>query len=219
MNIPPADYAHFGPSFNTWHRYYSLWLEWEIQYILKSEGHPDYHSFRLPYWDWRAEIQKSTGIRAEELFTESKLGATHNVDGFPIVVGDIVGPNGWDSLCYRVYSKICDPNKSTGALRRCPFTGNNPCSSDNPDWPTIQQVNDVIAINTYDEHPYNLLTRTGYRASIDFNITNNLEECRDDRMCMCQPFGGSECDLTNVAKPLRSIVAAFKSRLHTDVCI
>ena len=193
-----------------------MWLEWEIQYILKSEGHPNYYSFSLPYWDWRIEIQKSTGIPAEELFTESKLGATKNVNGFPEVVGEIVGENGWESLCYQTYSQICDPAVNIGPLRRCPFTGNNPCSSDNPDWPTIQQVNDAIAINTYDEHPYNLKTRGGYRASIDFNITDNLEECHDDRMCMCLPFGGSEC---NVPKPVRSTVAAYKSQLHTDVCI
>ena len=31
---------------------------------------------------------------------ESRFGATRNVNGFPHVVGDIVGPNGWDdTLC------------------------------------------------------------------------------------------------------------------------
>ena len=196
-----------------------LWLEWEIQYILKSEGHPDYHSFRLPYWDWRVEIQKSTGIPAEKLFTENRFGATHNVNGYPQVVGDIVGPDGWDSLCYRMFHEICDPNVNTGPLRRCPFTGNNPCSSDNPDWPTIQQVNEVIAKVVYDAPPYNILTRVGFRTHNDFIIHNDLEECRDDRMCTCQPFGGSDCDLTNVPLPARLLVSAFKTQLHSDVCI
>ena len=130
--------------------------------MLKSIGHANYYSFRLPYWDWRVEIQKSTGIPAEELFTENRFGATHNVNGYPQVVGDIVGPDGWDSLCYQTHLQICDPNVNTGALRRCPFTGNNPCTSDNPDWPTIQQVNDAIAIDAYDSPPYNLLSTTGY---------------------------------------------------------
>ena len=186
-----------------------------MQYMLKSMGHANYHSFRLPYWDWRVEIQKSTGIPAEELFTESRFGATHNISGFPQVVGDIVGPDGWDSLCYQVDFEICDPNVKTGPLRRCPFTGTNPCHSDNPDWPTIQQVNDAIAIDTYDAPPYNLLTRSGYRAFMDFRNNDNLEECRNDRMCFCLPYGGPDCDLTNI--PDNVSVVAYYGQLHIDV--
>ena len=100
--------------------------------MLQSIGRDNYHSFRLPYWDWRVEIQKSTGMSVEELFTEKRFGATQNVNGFPRVVGDIVELNGWNSLCVQANS-VCDPNINTGPLQRCPFTGNNPCSSDNPD--------------------------------------------------------------------------------------
>ena len=123
------DYAHFGPAFNTWHRYFNLWFEWEMQHMLKSMGHSNYHSFRLPYWDWRIEIQNSTGIRVEDIFTEKRFGATQNVNGFPRVVGDIVGPDGWDTLCSQTNFQLCDPNISTGPLQRCPFTGTNPCHS------------------------------------------------------------------------------------------
>ena len=147
---------NLGPAFHTWHRYFNLWLEWEIQYMLRGIGHEDYYTFRLPYWDWRVEIQKSTGIPAEELFTEKRFGATQNVSGFPRVVGDVVGPNGWDSLCVQA-NFTCDPNINTGPLQRCPFTGNNPCSSDNPNWPTIKEVNDILAVDHFDSSPYNLL--------------------------------------------------------------
>ena len=74
--------------------------------MLKSIGLEDYHSFRLPYWDWRVEIQKSTGIPAEELFTERRFGATQNISGYPRVVGDIVEPDGWESVCIRL--ELCD---------------------------------------------------------------------------------------------------------------
>ena len=185
--------------------------------MLKSIGHANYHSFRLPYWDWRVEIQKSTGIPAEELFTERRFGATHNVNGFPRVVGDIVGPDSWDTLCYQTYFQICNPDISTGPLQRCPFTGTNPCHSDNPDWPTIKQVNDAIAIDTYDSPPYNIFSRTGYRPFVDFRIHDDLEECRDDRMCRCLPFGGIDCDLTTA--PPNVPVVAYDSQLHTDVSI
>ena len=185
--------------------------------MLKSIGHANYHSFRLPYWDWRVEIQKSTGIPAEELFTERRFGETHNVNGFPRVVGDIVGPDGWDTLCYQTYFQICNPDISTGPLQRCPFTGNNPCNSDNPDWSTIKQVNDAIAIDIYDSLPYNILSRTGYRAFVDFRIHDDFEECRNDRMCRCLPVGGIDCNLTTV--PPNVPVAAYDSQLHTDVSI
>ena len=186
-----------------------------MQHMLKSIGHANYHTFRLPYWDWRIEIQNNTGIRVEDIFTEKRFGATQNVNGFPRVVGDIVGPDGWDTLCSQTNFQLCDPNISTGPLQRCPFTGTNPCHSSNPDWPTIKQVNDAIAIDFYDSPPYNLLSRTGYRPFIDFHVHDDLEECRDDRMCQCMPYGGTDCDLTDV--PANVSVAAFNGQLHTDV--
>ena len=84
--------------------------------MLKSIGHANYHSFRLPYWDWRIEIQNSTGIRIKDLFTDKSFGVTQNVNGFPRVVGDIVGPDGWDTLCSQANFQLCDPNISTGPL-------------------------------------------------------------------------------------------------------
>ena len=183
--------------------------------MLKSMGHTDYYSFRLPYWDWRVEIQKSTGIPVEELLTESRFGATRNVSGFPHVVGDIVGPDGSESLCAQANFRICDPNIDTGPLQRCPFTGTDPCNSNNPDWPTIKQVNDAIAIDTYDSPPYNMLSKTGYRTFIDYYVHDDLEECRNDRMCRCVPYGGTDCDLTTV--PPDVSVAAYDGQLHIDV--
>jgi len=183
--------------------------------MLKSIGDANYHTFRLPYWDWRIEIQNSTGIRVEDLFTETRFGATHNVSGFPRVVGDITGPDGWDAVCSRIFVQLCDPNISTGPLQRCPFTGTNPCHSSNPDWPTIKQVNDVISSDTYDSSPYNLFSKTGFRASLDFDIHNDFEECRNNRMCLCIPYGGPSCDLTSV--PANVSVAAYTRHLHTGV--
>ena len=185
--------------------------------MLKSMGRDDYYSFRLPYWDWRVEIQKGTGIPAEELFTESRFGATQNISGFPRVVGAIVEPDGWDSLCVRAHFVMCDPNINNGPLQRCPFTGNDPCSSDNPDWPTIKEVNDILAINHFDSPPYNLLSRSGYRVVVDYYVHDNFEDCQNDRLCICQPFGGPKCDLTNA--PPNVSVAAYSSSIHVKVSV
>ena len=185
--------------------------------MLKNMGRDDYYSFRLSYWDWRVEIQKGTGIPAEELFTESRFGATQNISGFPRVVGAIVEPDGWDSLCVQANFVMCDPNVNTGPLQRCPFTGNDPCSSDNPDWPTIKEVNDILAIDHFDSPPYNQLSRSGYRVVVDFYVHDDFEDCQNDRLCICQPFGGPKCNLTNA--PPNVSVAAYSSSIHVNVSI
>ena len=183
--------------------------------MLRSIGRDNYHSFRLPYWDWRVEIQRSTGMPAEKLFTEKRFGATQNVNGFPHVVGDIFGPNGWDTLCAFLTTEICDPDVTTGPLKRCPSTGTNLCHSSNPDWPTIKQVNHAISISAYDSPPYNVLSKTGFRPFIDFDIHDDLEECRNDRMCFCYPYGGNDCDVTAI--PFNVSITAYRGEMHTIV--
>ena len=44
--FPPRDYAHSAPGFTTWHRHHTLWLEWQIQWMLEGMGESDYHTFR-----------------------------------------------------------------------------------------------------------------------------------------------------------------------------
>ena len=197
--IPPAqqvDYAHQGPAFYTWHRLLNLWLEWQIQGMLQSMGRRDYHTFRLPYWDWRVEVQRSFGVSSEELFSENRLGATRNVSGFPRVFGALFEA-GWDTICWLQPFQICDPRINTGPLQRCPFTGTDPCSSSNPDWPTVQDVIDAIRMDEYDAPPYNLFTRNGLRSFVDFEIgdptnSSDVEKCRNIRTCSCVP-GGPDC--------------------------
>ena len=164
--------------------------------MLDSMGHLDYHTFRLPYWDWRIEIQRSTGILSDDLFTEKRLGATRNVSGFPRVFGDIVG-DGWNTICWLKFFQICDPNVNTGPLQRCPFTGTNPCSSNNPDWPTSRQVNRAMTFNRYERPPYNFLSQRNYRSFVDANVNFRIRRCRRNRMCFCSPTFDPECSPKN----------------------
>ena len=149
--------------------------------------------FRFPYWDWRAEIQVSSGISSNNLFSERRLGATINVGGFPRVNGTLIG-GGWDTTCWLKLGEICDPRENTGPLQRCPFTGRDPCNTSNPDWSTLSDVNEVINIENYDSFPYNLLSLSGYRSVVDFKIgTVTITECRQDRMCQCAPSLDPDC--------------------------
>ena len=182
--------------------------------MLKSTGHLDYASFRFPFWDWRAEIQNSTGTRSDELFTEGRLGATRNVSGFPVVYGSLIG-SGWDTTCWLTLNQICNPNLSTGPLQRCPFTGTDPCNSNNPDWPTIEDVNQALALDLYDTAPYNIVSVGSYRSFVDFRIGMlTVEECLNDRMCLCLPSTFPPCS----ANGSITAVANMHSKVNILCC-
>ena len=168
--------------------------------MLQAMGRLDYHTFRIPYWDWRSEIQTTFGVSSEELFIESRLGATRNVGGFPRVFGDLV-EGGWDTACWLQPVVICDPNVNTGPLQRCPFTGTDPCSSSNPDWPDLQDVNDALSFEDYDVPTYDVASPDGFRSFIDFEVGLDIEACRSNRMCQCAPSGGPNCEVINGVPP------------------
>ncbi len=148
---------------------------------------PDYHMFRLPWWDWRQESQKTIGLGADDLFVANRGGYSRNVSGRPIVAGDLFD-DGWDTICWFTLGQVCDPSVTTGLLQRCPFTGTSPCSTSNPDWPTAADVDRALNISDFAVAPYNLFSTGGYRAFLDFqNGVLSMDECREDRQCRCLP--------------------------------
>ena len=210
--VNPLDYSHQGPGFFPWHRLLNLQFEWQVQGMLQDKGWRGSHMFRFPYWDWRIEMQNSfIGINSDELLSESRLGATANVDGFPRVVGDLV-EGGWDTICWLQRGTICDPRESTGPLQRCPFTGTDPCSSSNPDWPTVEDVKSALSIEIFDAPPYNLMSADGFRNFVDANVTQDVDACRKNRMCQCFP-GGPSCLPTEGSTP----VSAVAFQMHAKV--
>lgn len=208
------DYSHDGPGFFTWHRLINLIVEWQIQNLLKRLGKTDYHKFRMPYWDWRSEMQKSPiGLPSEKLFTEERLGTTEMVDGYPRVKGLMF--DNWSTMCWRSI-KICDPRVSTGPLQRCPYlAGSNPCNSSNPDWPTNHDVRHILSMEKYDIPAFNMFCEDGFRGYIDANITNDVEGCKTQQMCICYP-GGPTCDNYPAETDPKSI-KAVNYKLHTAV--
>ena len=177
--------------------------------MLQAMGRQDYHMFRTAYWDWRSEIQATSGISSDDLFTENRLGVTVNVGGSAQVRGSLYG-DGWETACFLTFGDICDPGVSTGPLQRCPFTGTDPCSSTNPDWPSLQEVNTGLEIPIYDAFPYNLFSMDGFRIFQDFDVgVTPPDECRNNRMCFCIP--SRDC-----TEPIQTTIAAhwhFRVRL------
>ena len=160
--------------------------------MLQSLGREDYYKFRLPYWDWRREIQASYGLPSEELFSFNHFGETRNVSNRPVVFGDLVGD--WTTICHVTLSAICNPALPTGNVQRCPFIGNPIlCHSSNPDWPSLQEVNLLLKTPFYDTEPFNVFSANSFRDQVDFNFTLSVEECHEDVYCRCIP-GGTKCE-------------------------
>lgn len=188
-----VDYAHEATGFPTWHRQYLLWLEWEIQYMLKSTGQTDYHTFRLNYWDWR-------NLNRAELFTTERLGA--NVIDQPGLRGLIFNA-GWDTICWyngsgnvtATKGTICDPRDPTGPIQRCPTVlGINPCTSPN-NWPSSEDVEAALIKPLYDTETFNRdATDRSFRNLMEgFENGISDEDCSNNNLCV----GGVQRHLHN----------------------
>ena len=202
--ITPVDYAHESTGFPTWHRQYLLWMEWEIQYMLKSSRPTSYHQFRLPYWDWRHSLQSENNSP----FKESRLGTSS--DDSSIVRGDLF--QSWNTTCWPKPSeiqetsgqpaRICNPNVLTRKLQRCPSTNSSlmPCSPNNPDWPTIRNVNDALGMSTFDASPYDKMAR-GFRNYLEGFVPVSSTSCNNDNFCN---------RMENIARTLHNKVSRYK---------
>ena len=183
------DFAHEGTGFPTWHRLFLLWIEREIQIAI------DDHLFRLPYWDWRDPSQR------EILFERDRLGA--NVNGS--VEGDLFGEN-WKTVCWVDTSSevnapipICNPTIPDGQnLRRCP--SDDHCDKDHPNWPSYEDVDKAVSIDSYDTSPYNRFvtdTDESFRNYMEGFITALGSECdKDDTLCSVHLYQGQNYTVT-----------------------
>ena len=84
-----VDFAHQGPNFATWHRYFLLLLERELQ---KVSLNPE---FALPYWDWERDDGRS-------ILNNDLLG-NFDLDGkgdAKVCDGHLkIGRNWWHTVC------------------------------------------------------------------------------------------------------------------------
>lgn len=189
-----VDYAHEGTGFPTWHRQFLLWFEWEIQGMLKVMSDPNYHRFRLHYWDWRG------GKRADEIFRRDRLGQNDRGQ----VSGDLFD-DGWNTICWyqtpNLMGTTCNPNIGTGPLRRCPLLESDPdpCRNNNPNWPTSTDVTDAISKSDYDSQSYNKWTSSkSFRSFMEGFVSDvTVEECKMNDLCMCDINGEESVENCN----------------------
>jgi hypothetical protein len=209
-----VDYAHESTGFPTWHRQYLLWLEWELQYMLKETQPNTYHTFRLHYWDWRFEQQTSENSP----FVSNRLGVT--TSNGTVRIDLVRSTNGWETRCWNE-PRICNPNVNTGSLRRCPIpdSGEDPCRYDNPLWPTIEDVNNAVGISSYDGSTYyDMFSRSGFRNFMEgFYVLsddqNGRDSCITNQLCACGTGGsmcscetGSDCEGLEPSQPIARLL-------------
>ena len=176
-----------------------------------KETQPDtYHMFRLHYWDWRKELQTD----ANSPFKYNRLGSTESdmENGAPPVNGTLVD-NGWTTRCWMLTpaGMICDPNRNTGRLQRCPrIQGVNACRIDNPDWPGIDDVNNAVGMSNYDGGTYNRFSASGFRNFMEgFNLLSNddagRQSCSTNNLCTCEDRR-PQCDGSEPSQPIARLL-------------
>ena len=96
-NDAKIDFAHEGPTFATWHRYYLLIVERELQRVAADLN----ISFIMPYWDWTPNV----------LFTPELFGEPGYCDSRVSVSGTLFNGNNWPIVCEQTYRSFIKDKK------------------------------------------------------------------------------------------------------------
>ena len=139
--------------------------------------------FTLHYWDWRDPEQR------EALFTWDRMG--ENVNG--TVMGTLF--ENWPIVCWLdeeplrqsgiTFVPICDPTTPVNdTLRRCPV--DTACEKDNINWPTYDDVESALSVETYDASPYDQRvfgSDASFRNRLEGVIAGPGSNCGNDALC------------------------------------
>ena len=135
------DFAHEATGFLTWHRLLLLWFEREVQITIAGEK-----DFTLSYWDWTNKKER------EGYFDTGHL----RVSDEPF--------NSWPTYCWYETQDgtICNPLEPTAnELRRCPIE--EACKMNYPFWPSKEDVQQALKIESYDTAPFNNMASDSFR--------------------------------------------------------
>jgi tyrosinase len=127
LDLSDVDFAHEGPSFLTWHRYYLLLVERELGRIAERLGSTSWnrYTFALPYWDWDDSEAAIADIFSKDHFgtftkdadRDSVRGVLFNDKGWPTVCDlhywlnvNYAGSNYNIQLSCGVVRRLCNPN-------------------------------------------------------------------------------------------------------------
>ena len=100
------DFAHQGPAFLTWHRYYLLIVESEFRRVAEGMG---ITNFTLPYWDWQLDN--------EAIFHNDLFGTPSYNTKMQVVVSGTLFEN-WPTVCDQHYRLYADESVPCREVRR-----------------------------------------------------------------------------------------------------
>ena len=171
-------------------------------------------------------LAKNKQTNANSLFKSNRLGVTMDNDGSrrPKVHGDLLGDDRQTRCWNLTLGSMCDPNENTGPLQRCPFSG-DPCSINNPHWPSVHEVATAVRMSSYDGDTYNKSSRSGFRNYMEgFSILSDneagVQSCSKNqrKLCRCET-GDDKCHEGSQSSRIlaRLLHNSVLSRTHTYI--
>ncbi len=153
--------AHMGPAFFPWHRMYLHLFEQQLQSVDPT--------VMLPYWDWTVD----TGVDSYVWQDDFMGGDGSDEDDEAVITGPF-RKGQWELTVFDYNDTMRLPwltrDLGQGGLA--------------PNLPTPEQVEDALAIESYDAAPWNAL------APIAQSFRNTFEGWRDCVDMMCDPTAG-----------------------------
>ena len=168
FNVSDVDFAHGGPNFLTWHRYYLLFVERELGRIAERLGSPNgwnRYTFALPYWDWNDSDEVKNEIFSRSYFGRFDFDPESNRTA---VEGVLFDGNNWPTVCAKHYDVnvdhkiavncseirgVCDPNtyrSQPSRLERGRFLVRGWDELDNRILPDLDTIKYLVNTSQYD---------------------------------------------------------------------
>ena len=153
--------AHMGPAFFPWHRQFLLLFEQQLQSVDPTVS--------LPYWDWTVDNTVDSYIWQDDFMG----GDGSDDDGEAVITGPFQKGK-WEITIFDYNDEVQFPwivrDLGMGGLA--------------PDLPTADQVEQALAIETYDAAPWSA------GSPIAQSFRNTMEGWRDCVEDMCDPVAG-----------------------------
>ena len=170
FDVSDVDFAHGGPAFLTWHRYYLLIVERELGRIaerLRSPNGWNRYTFALPYWDWDDSDEVKNDIFSRSYFGTFDFDPESNRTP---VEGVLFDGNNWPTVCDKHYEvnvdhdaaitcseirSVCNPNRDRnknqpGRLERGRFRLRNRDTLHNRTLPDLDTIQYLFNTSQYD---------------------------------------------------------------------
>ncbi|XP_069496669.1 tyrosinase-like [Ambystoma mexicanum] len=146
-----TNFAHEGPAFPPWHRWYLLFLEREMQILTKD---PD---FFIPYYDWSRDNSTCT------ICTNPIMGAS---DSQGVLTSSSYFAS-WKSICsgFNYIDKYCPVAEEP--CRMEPLHRNPGADPSNNRLSSFQDVEDALKWKDFDTPPFNISAKRSFRNCLE----------------------------------------------------